>query len=226
MGFDWLSRPLEALDAWLEGLMHGAPPVAALLVALVLGLRHASDPDHLLALTSLVSTGEGDVRAGVRLGAWWGAGHAATLVAVGTPLILARAALPAGLERAAEVAIGVTIVVLAVRLLVTWPRRGRQPRAVPVGRLSWQAGGIGVLHGLGGTGAVALLLVAGLPGRGEALAALWIFAAASLVSMAACSGAYAWLLTRRRLLPAAHTVVVPAVGVVGVLFGAWYAMAV
>ena len=51
-------------------------------ISLILGLRHASDPDHLVAVTSLVAADGGDVRRASRLGAWWGAGHAATLLLI------------------------------------------------------------------------------------------------------------------------------------------------
>ena len=67
MTFDFLFQPVEHLDAWLEGLFAGAPLVVALLIALVLGLRHASDPDHLVAVTSLVAADGGDVRGAARL---------------------------------------------------------------------------------------------------------------------------------------------------------------
>ena len=39
------------LDTWLTGIFEGAPLIVALIVAFVLGLRHASDPDHLVAVT-------------------------------------------------------------------------------------------------------------------------------------------------------------------------------
>ena len=63
MSFDFLFQPVEQVDAWLEGLFAGAPLIVALLIALALGLRHASDPDHLVAVTSLVAVDGGDVRA-------------------------------------------------------------------------------------------------------------------------------------------------------------------
>src|SRR4051794_25001945 len=110
---------LEAVDHWLSGLMAGAPLVVALGVACLLGLRHASDPDHLVAVTSLAAD-DRDASRAVRLGAWWGLGHAGTLLAVGLPLVLLRSGLPAWLEAGAEKAIGVVIVLLAVRVLVRW----------------------------------------------------------------------------------------------------------
>lgn len=60
MSFDFLFHPVEELDAWLTGLLDGAPFLVALSIAFVLGLRHASDPDHLVAVTSLVAADDGD----------------------------------------------------------------------------------------------------------------------------------------------------------------------
>ena len=85
MSFEGLFAPLESVDAWLTGLLAGAPLLVSLAIAFVLGLRHASDPDHLVAVTSLVAAEDGDVRAAARLGGWWGLGHAATLLLVGLP---------------------------------------------------------------------------------------------------------------------------------------------
>jgi cytochrome c biogenesis protein CcdA len=96
----------------------------ALLVALLLGLRHATDPDHLTALSTLVlADDERGVRRAGRLGLAWGAGHAVTLVVLGLPVVLFGDALPDWARRGAEGLIGMVIVVLALRLLLRW-RRG------------------------------------------------------------------------------------------------------
>ena len=83
MSFEFLFRPVEDLDALLSGMFAGAPLLVALGLAFALGLRHASDPDHLVAVTSIVAADDGDSRGAIRLGAWWGAGHAVTLLALG-----------------------------------------------------------------------------------------------------------------------------------------------
>lgn len=93
------------------------------LIALLLGLRHATDPDHLTAVSTLILSGERAAgRAGL-LGLFWGLGHATTLFLFGLPLVLFQEALPEGMHRAAEAAIGILIAVLAGRLLLRW-RRG------------------------------------------------------------------------------------------------------
>jgi high-affinity nickel permease len=235
---------VESLDNLLSGLFDGAPFLVAIGIALLLGLRHASDPDHLVAVTSLVAAEDGDTRKAARLGAWWGIGHASALVALGIPLIAFKTELPAWLESGAERTIGVVILVLATRVIVKWARGDyrasshahdhghRQRRHLRRGegqghqhvkvRSSGQAMTIGLLHGLGGTGAIVLLLIAALPSRLEAAAALAVFAPMSIVSMAALTATFAWVLTRPIVEPVYRTVLIPALGSFGVLFGLWY----
>jgi high-affinity nickel-transport protein len=112
------------LDERIAGLGGGGGVAIVLLLAVLLGLRHATDPDHLTAVSTLVMS-ERDRRAGraALLGLAWGLGHATTLLALGVPALLVRRELPGGVERIAEAAIGVVIIALAARLLLRW-RRG------------------------------------------------------------------------------------------------------
>jgi ABC-type nickel/cobalt efflux system permease component RcnA len=195
----------------------------------------------MVAVTSLVAADDRGPRDAVRLGGWWGLGHSVTLMLVGLPIILFKSALPTGLESAAEKAVGIVILVLAARVIWKWMRGGyrverhRHPerghrhvhthehhghRQV---RSPRQALAIGVLHGLAGSGAVALLLIAALPTQLEAAAALAVFAPMSALSMALCSGAFAWILTRPLVEPIYRTVLIPGFGAFGLMFGLWYA---
>jgi high-affinity nickel permease len=219
-------RALESVDHWLTGLMSGAPLVVALGVACLLGLRHASDPDHLVAVTALAADDRNPSDA-VRLGAWWGLGHAGTLLVVGLPLVFLESELPAWLEGAAEKAVGIVILLLAVRLLVRW-QRGRSRGAdapgrtqVPV-RTSREALAIGVLHGVAGSGAVVVLLITQLPSTTAAALALAAFAPMSMLSMMMCTSGFAWAFTRPAVLPLYHSVVIPALGAFSLMFGGWY----
>src|SRR5918999_6176206 len=113
------------MDAWLEGSLHGPTSLGVVLpISLLLGLRHASDPDHLAAVSTLIASEDHEgVRKATFMGFSWGLGHGTTLVLVGMPLVLLGQYLPEKVQQAAEVAIGVIIVILAVRLLMRW-RRG------------------------------------------------------------------------------------------------------
>jgi ABC-type nickel/cobalt efflux system permease component RcnA len=245
MSFEFLFAPVEDLDHLITGLFEGASLAVALAVAFLLGARHASDPDHLVAVTSLVAAEDGDARAAARLGAWWGAGHAAALLALGIPLIAFKAHLPVWLESGAEKAIGAVILLLAARVIYKWAcgdyranahahdrgharrrhlRRGKEsPHAHVRVRSRGQAVAIGLLHGLAGTGAVVVLLIAALPSQLEAGLALAVFAPMSVASMAACTAAFAWVLTRPVIEPLYRTVLIPGLGAFGMMFGLWYA---
>jgi ABC-type nickel/cobalt efflux system permease component RcnA len=242
------------LDDRIAGLGSGGSIVVLLLLAVLLGLRHATDPDHLTAVSTLVMTDRlnGTRRAG-RLGFAWGLGHATTLLALGVPIVLLRRALPPGVERVAETLVGVVIIGLALRLLVRWrrgylhahphrhgdrwhahphaheeapagdahPHAHAHRHAEALGRTPLAAFAVGLLHGTGGSAAVTLLVVGAVPGRAHALAALVLFALATVTSMAVLSAGFGRLLglipDRPRLAAAT-----PAFGVAGMLFGAWY----
>lgn len=110
------------MGTYLEGMV-GDGVGLALAIALLLGLRHATDPDHLTAVSTLILSGESAAGGAGFLGLFWGLGHATTLFLFGLPLVFFQGALPDGIHRAAEAAIGILIAVLAVRLLLRW-RRG------------------------------------------------------------------------------------------------------
>jgi ABC-type nickel/cobalt efflux system permease component RcnA len=249
ISFHFLYRPLEELDRVLTALFDGTPLLPALGIAFLLGLRHASDPDHLVAVTSLVAAEDGNSRAAARLGAWWGAGHAAALMILGVPLIAFKAKLPGWVESGCEKAIGLVILALAARVILKWVRgdyrasahshdpdepdqhdrrrhlrrgEGNGHRHVQV-RTAGQAASIGLLHGLAGTGAVVVLLIAALPSRLEAALALGVFAPMSVASMTVFTAAFAWILTRPIIGPVYRGLLIPALGVFGVMFGLWYA---
>jgi hypothetical protein len=241
------------LDQAIAGLGGGGVAMA-LVVALLLGLRHATDPDHLTAVSTLVmSEGEHGVRRAGRLGLAWGAGHALTLLACGLPAVLLRSALPERVQQVAEVTIGVVIAALAIRLLVRWRRgyfhlhahrhgeswhahphvhEGEPVRGHPalhdhahpeaLGRSPLTAFGIGLVHGVGGSAAVGVLLVSAVPGRLHAAIALLLFAAATAVSMALLSTGLGRALGRAAVAGRAERLV-PALGTLSLAFGTWYA---
>ncbi len=236
------------MDGWLEGYMHGPASLGlVLLVSALLGLRHASDPDHLAAVTTLIAS-EGDhdrIRKAGLMGLLWGAGHGTSLVLIGLPLVLFNRYLPGVVQQAAEALIGAIIIVLAVRLLLRW-RRGlfhvhvhthegdphrhvhshvrdeahghAHARRTPLG-----AYGVGLVHGIGGSGGLTLLLLSTISDKAQATGALLLFAAGTAVSMALLSTAFG-LAIAGGPVGRHFERVAPVLGVLGVAFGAWYAL--
>jgi ABC-type nickel/cobalt efflux system permease component RcnA len=221
------------LDDWIAGLSDGASFAVVVLVATLLGLRHATDPDHIAAVTALIASGrERATRSAARLGAWWGLGHAVTLVLFGVPILVGGRYLPELLQQSAETAVAALIVFLALRLLVRWrhgyfnlhahPHRDHDHRHVV--RTPLGAFGIGLVHGMGGSAGVGVLLLAAIPSQTAALVALVILALFTAVSMTIVTSGFGWTLSLR---PVAGAVAasVPAIGLSSAAFGLWYAAA-
>jgi len=242
---------MSTIDGWLEGFLHGPSSLwVVLLVSLLLGLRHASDPDHLTAVTTLIASEEQQrTRKATFMGLLWGLGHGTTLILVGLPLVLLGQYLPEKVGQAAEVAIGVIIVVLAVRLLVRW-RRGffhahshtheggpshRHLHSHADGsvhehshnthglRTPLSAYGVGLVHGIGGSGGLTLVVLSTIPKPSEAVAALLIFAAGTAVSMALLSTVFGLAIATGPVRRNFERVA-PVLGVLAAAFGLWYAL--
>jgi len=227
------------LDHFLASFSDGTTLVLVIAVAILLGLRHATDPDHLAAVTTLLASTERRARDAATLGLAWAAGHALTLVALGVPIVLYRAYLPDTVQRVAETGIGFLIAGLAVWLLVRWRRGAFHAHAHDHGdrshahlhshstapheharsRTPLGAFAIGLLHGIGGSAGVGILLVSTIDGTALAIAALGILAAFTAVSMTLLTTGFGLTLGRRSIGRLA-----PALGVASLAFGLWYAL--
>ena len=214
------------LDDKIATFSDGTTLLVVAGVAILLGLRHASDPDHLAAVTTLIASGkERAARGAARLGFAWGLGHATSLFVFGLPVVLYSAYLPGPLQSAAETSVGFVIVLLAALLLIRWRRgvyhsAGHSHRRT---RNGWQAYGIGLVHGMGGTAGVGLLLLATIRSHALAVVALALFAFCTAVSMALLSTGWGVALETRTLQRSFHRVA-PALGVASLGFGVWYAL--
>jgi high-affinity nickel permease len=212
------------LDDQIAGLGAGEAFLVVAVIAILLGLRHATDPDHLTAVSTLVAGNRADTRGAGRLGLAWGLGHATTLFAFGVPIVLYRSYLPEAVQTAAEMLIGLVIVALAARLLLRWreSRRGTG-RHLHAARSPLQAYGIGLVHGIGGSAGVGVLLLASIPDHVEAVAALGLFAAFTAMSMALASTSFGWVMSRGAV-QRSFVSVAPALGALSLAFGVWYAL--
>jgi len=215
------------LDESIAALSTGDVFLVVAGVAVLLGLRHATDPDHLTAVSTLIAGGEGrSARDAGRLGFVWGLGHATTLFVFGLPIVLFNSYLPDAVQRGAEAAIGVLIMALALRLLIRW-RRGElhshEHGAARRARTPLQAYGIGLMHGMGGSAGVGVLLLAAIPDHAVAVVSLLLFALFTAASMAVASTTFGWTLSRGPVL-ARFVTVAPALGALSLAFGAWYSL--
>ncbi len=208
-----------------------------------LGMRHATDADHVIAVTTIVSRHRTTAGAAM-IGALWGVGHTLTIVVVGAGIILLGWVIPPRVGLSLELSVGVMLIVLGLMNLtgvlqkitesVTPPAgppgtvhahphqhgdyvhthvHGHEPEAhphspdqTPLGRLDRRLGGlglyhavrplaVGVVHGLAGSAAVALLVLATIGNTAWAILYLLIFGAGTVAGMMLITAAISWPVT-------------------------------
>jgi sulfite exporter TauE/SafE len=198
--------------------------LATLLVGFVLGLQHATDTDHLVAVTTLASDA-GSPRRSAMVGALWGLGHLFTLFMVGSALIFLRGRVSPRVEWAFELAVALVLIWLGVHTIRkcfagrfhfhTHEHGGYQhahlhfhAKSEPEHTHEEHAGAhgdashgpmsvlVGMAHGLAGTGALALLVLTSIPSRVLGIAYLLVFGFGALVGMAMFSALLGMPLSR------------------------------
>ena len=150
-------------------------PLTAIALGALLGLRHATDADHVVAVTAIVSR-ERSLRRAAGIGALWGIGHTLTLLVVGGAIVTFRLVIPTRLGLALEFGVALTLIVLGFSNLRA---RDDAPRAAVRPFL------VGLVHGLAGSAAVALLVLATIRGTFEALVYLFVFGLGTIIGMMA-----------------------------------------
>ena len=207
----------------------------------LLGMRHALEPDHLTAVSTLMASAPGE-RNGVRaamLGASWGLGHTLSLVVVGAVLVVLRAEMPARIADLFELFVAIMLIALGIRAIMLAVRQGpigpahthhhgdvvhRHEGAAPhvhLGRwtLARRPLLVGAVHGLAGSGALTALVLATLTTTAARITYMSLFGLGSTAGMALLSGLLGWPLARLGANRAAVRALSIAVGCVSIGLG-------
>ena len=184
--------------------------VAVLAVSGLLGFRHAFEPDHLAAVSTLATRPDARLWSAARLGLVWGVGHTVSVGVVTLLIVVLGVRLPERFWPGAELLVAALLILLGA--VVIWRYvRGRwhmhvhaHPAANPHLHLHSHTAspthshphtvvdarrslGFGVAHGLAGSGAIAALLVAAVPDTSSRLVYFAAFGAGTIVGMLAVS---------------------------------------
>jgi ABC-type nickel/cobalt efflux system permease component RcnA len=214
--------------------------LAVTILGFFLGMRHAADPDHVIAVTTIVTRHGSPARAAV-IGVLWGIGHTLTILVVGAGIVLMGWVIPPRVGLSLELSVGVMLIVLGILNLRGAYREARgevsapghsidhmhshahahgdyvhthphqhQPEAhphreedTPLARLDRVLGGlrpyellrpliVGVIHGLAGSAAVALLVLAAIGNGAWSVAYLLLFGLGTIVGMMLITVGLAW----------------------------------
>ncbi len=213
---------------------------AVTLLGFLLGMRHATDPDHVIAVTTIVAR-QGSMRHAAWIGALWGVGHTLTILLVGSGIILFNLVIPPRLGLTMELCVGLMLILLGILNLTGVTRwlterwtptakaapdghshphvhgdyyvhkhfhghapgaHGHAPDATAQGRLDRALGRlglyqalrplvVGVVHGLAGSAAVALLVLATIHNSAWAVAYLLVFGVGTIAGMMIITAALA-----------------------------------
>lgn len=242
--------------------------LAIALIGFVLGMRHATDADHVIAVTTIVSR-QRSLGSAALIGAFWGVGHTLTIAAVGSAIILFNVVIPPRVGLTMELAVGVMLVLLGILNLTgvsralserftperagghshthqhgdyvhthlhghTPGQHGHAEDATPQARLDRRFGRlgayqavrplvVGLVHGLAGSAAVALLVLATIHNPVWAVAYLLVFGIGTIAGMmlitAAIAVPYAYTTRFSRL----NASLAAASGLVSLCFGLFIA---
>ncbi len=177
------------------------------LFGLAQGMRHAFEPDHIAAVSTMVAEQQ-SARASMFFAAMWGIGHALMLLAVGGVFFVLRQQMPEGLAQGFELVVAGMLIALGVRALRQAVRAGRtgspvlhrhgahahvhgaEERHVHVGRwtLARRPLLIGVVHGLAGSGALTALVAASFESAVAGIVFMALYGAGAAVGMAVLAG--------------------------------------
>src|SRR5688572_21363932 len=204
----------------------------------LLGMRHAFEPDHLAAVSTLVTRERGGYKAAL-VGAWWGLGHTLSLLGVGVVLIILRAEMTPRVSDAFEFCVALMLIGLGWRAVRQAARQGTAgppqvhqhghvvhthagvPAHVHVGRwtLARRPLLVGAVHGLAGSGALTALVLTTLPTTAARITYISLFGLGSTLGMAVLSGLLGWPLARLGSHQAVGRAISLAVGCVSIVLG-------
>ena len=156
--------------------------LSVVLLGFLLGMRHATDPDHVVAVTTIVSRQPALGRASA-IGALWGIGHTATILVVGGAIIAFRVSIPPRLGLSMELAVALMLILLGAINLTG--------RGVSALQSAMRPLVVGFVHGLAGSAFVAMLVLAAIPSPGLGIGYLLIFGLGTIGGMVAITCAIA-----------------------------------
>ena len=222
-----ISRGVLSSSNWI-------PFVTVTLVGLFLGMRHSTDADHVVAVSTIVSR-QGSIRSSATIGLLWGLGHTLTIFLVGTAIIIFGVVIPPRLGLSMEFCVALMLILLGVLNLtgvMRWiTERCTPTREVPVMEQPAWIGKlglyqtirplvVGLVHGLAGSAAVALLVLSTIRSPLWSTAYLLVFGFGTMLGMMLMTAAIAMpLVYAGKKVLAMNRYLIPISGFASMAFG-------
>ncbi|PLR94668.1 HoxN/HupN/NixA family nickel/cobalt transporter [Bacillus sp. T33-2] len=203
--------------------------LSILTLGFLLGIKHAIEPDHIIAVSTIASESKKLSRSSLA-GVFWGIGHTSTLLAVGIIVIVLNGAIPEILSMSLEFTVGIMLIYLGVNRIYNFKKKinsqsenhhrhhQNQSKKFPY----FKSMIIGLVHGLAGSAAMVLLTMSTAQDVGEAVFYIFIFGIGTIVGMLFFTTIIGvpFVLSVNHL--SAHNALTLFTGVISTVFGVYY----
>jgi high-affinity nickel permease len=159
--------------------------LAPLLLAVVVGFSHCFEADHLVAVSSIV-TRRDSTPAALKDGAFWGLGHTSTILLVALVYMLGKFVLSETLFQYFEAGVGLMLIVLGIHRIIKLKSEFHHVHE-PTYSLAY---GVGLMHGLAGSGGLLISVLTQLKEPSHAFLYLLLFGVGSILGMMLAAGAF------------------------------------
>jgi cytochrome c biogenesis protein CcdA len=193
-----------------------------LLITLYTGFTHAFETDHLLAVGNMV-TRRDSLRLSLKDGFYWGLGHTTTILLIGMLALVFKINLPEDYFRYFEAAVGLVLLLLGLhRLRLYVVSKQAVVHNHPHGPAHRMAYGVGLVHGLAGSGALVLLVMADAKDPASGMWYLLLFGMGSVLGMLLAAGLLSFPFSKKIMQSKyLQIALVLASGLLCIVYGAW-----
>ncbi|PEQ88527.1 urease accessory protein UreH [Bacillus sp. AFS006103] len=195
--------------------------LSILLLGFLLGIKHAIEPDHVIAVSTIASESK-DLKRSIFAGVYWGIGHTATLFIVGMFLIVAKNTITDTVALSLEFIVGIMLVSLGLNSIIVFMRhRHHTSTHKKKNRTHFKSFFIGLIHGLAGSAAMVLLTMSTVSTAWQGALYILIFGCGTVVGMLSFSTVIGipFVLTSGKQL---NRYLNNLAGIISILFGIYY----
>ncbi|PZU90099.1 MAG: urease accessory protein [Chryseobacterium sp.] len=153
-----------------------------LILTIYAGLEHAFEPDHLVAVNTLVSERD-NLKQSLKDGIYWGIGHTTTIFFIGIIMIIFKMNIGEDVFRNFEAFVGLMLIVLGIFRLLKIFYPNIKLTSQHSQHLHRAAFGVGSIHGLAGSGALVIMVITQIKSPVDSFAYLMIFGFGSIIGM-------------------------------------------
>lgn len=191
-----------------------------LLFGFVLGIKHATEPDHVIAVSTIASR-TSKLSLSSLAGVFWGIGHTVTLFAIGMIMIGMEQQIPETTAMWLELAVGVMIVILGgASFRSTYTIRAK--KEVKINHLHLKSAFIGIVHGLAGSAGMVLLTLTTVDNRWQALLFILIFGMGTIIGMMLFTTFLGMPFIWMKQKQAIYQFIVKVVSLISIVYGLYY----